>query len=312
MERFQLSRERFERARREALRQDLTGLLTGGRRDLLPFAPFERYLNTYSRIEHRTAESIPLDKIVGSVGRYTDFTRSFLPRNQAMLERWAFVQQRMTSMEGLPPIEVFKVGEVYFVSDGNHRVSSARVNGFREIEAYVTEYPVDPGLEPGDSLDAALAKAGRAHFMKHSGLDAHAPAADITLTLPGGYHRLIEHIEIQRLLMQEAEPGRAVTMAEAALAWCDESYLPVVEAIRRHDLLRTFHGRTEADLYVWIWGVLYQMHQIFGEEIDAEEGAALLELRREVSGGGRLHRLLHRLRGQPEDHLPDWVEDALG
>lgn len=287
--------------------QDLVRFISGGQRDLLPFPPIERYLRAYPRIEQRKAVVIDIGDIVGSVGRYQDFNRSFLPRNQAIMERWAMVHQGVSDQAGLPPIEVFKVGGVYFVADGNHRVSTARACGFREIEAYVTEYPVDPGLEPGDSLDEALAKAGRAVFLQQAGLEGQVADTDIRLTWAGGYRQLADHVQVQRLLMEDAEPGREVTHAEAALAWYHGSYLPVAAAIRQQRLLDAFPGRTEGDLYVWIWGLLERLRSLFGEEIDAEEGAALLGLRQEMAPGG-LAGWLRRLRGRPEDEIPDWVE----
>jgi hypothetical protein len=311
MQSFRQAKERFDEAHFRALRQDLADRVAGRSRDLLPFAPFERYLNAYPRIEHRRTESIPLDRIVGSVGRYHDFTRTFLPRNTALKERWAFVQQRVFSMEGLPPIEVFKVGDVYFVADGNHRVSSARVNGLSDIEAVVTEYPVDPGLKPGDSLDAALSKAGRVHFLAETGLAGRVSAGDLQLTAPGGYCKLMEHVAMQRALMGEAEPARPIVLAEAANAWYAGVYLPVADEILRHSLLRSFPSRTEADLYVWIWSTLLTLHCIFGEAMDPEEGAALLELRAEFAPRARLlSRLTKRSRG--DEMFPDGMLDVLG
>ena len=293
------------------MRQDLTARLTGGPRDLLPFAPFEGYLRAYARIEHRNTQNIPLDRIVGSVGRYHDFTRSFLPRTNALQERWALVQQKLTSLESLPPIEVFKVGEVYFVADGNHRVSTARVNGYKQIEAVVTEYPVDPGLKPGDSLDAALSKAGRAVFLRETGLAGQVPDDVLLLTWPGGYGKLMEHVELQRILMQEAEPGSDVALSDAALAWYEQAYLPVGEEIRHHELLRSFPGRTEADLYVWIWGALLVMQYLFGEDMDPQEGADLLALRAEFAPRvGVLSGIARRWRGG-EDEVPGWMLDLL-
>jgi hypothetical protein len=307
MNTLQAARERFAEERRKAIRQDITSRLTGSPRDLLPFDPFARYLSTYARIEHREAEMIPLVRIVGSVGRYQDFTRSFLPRTLTLGDRWALVNQAMKSDRGLPPIEVFKVGQVYFVADGNHRVSAARSAGLVDIEALVTEYPVDPGLEPGDTLDAALAKAGRVHFLRETALEAHLAArADLRLTWAGGYPQMLEHIALQRLLIEDSESGRQVSTVEAARVWYDESYLPVVEAIRRQRLLRSFPRRTDADLYVWVWGVLLELHRLFGEEMDPEEGAALLALRAEVSRN-RLSPLRRRLRPRAEADLPAWL-----
>jgi hypothetical protein len=81
---------------------------------------------------------IPLNEIVGSLGRHTDFNRQFLPRKDSQAGRWARVRMAYDH-SGLPPIEVYKLGEIYFVADGHHRVSVARQLGARYIEAYVIE-----------------------------------------------------------------------------------------------------------------------------------------------------------------------------
>lgn len=131
--------------------------------DLLPFNVLIRALQSYGRLRLPEPKSIPLDRIVGSTGRYRDFTRRFWPRGEVSLERWVRVDVAMADMAGLPPIEVFQIGSVYFVSDGNHRVSVARASGFTEIEAYVTRILADVDLRPEDSLEEALEKVKRAH-----------------------------------------------------------------------------------------------------------------------------------------------------
>ena len=115
----------------------------------------------------------------------------------------------MESLEGLPPIEVYKVGDVYFVADGNHRVSVARANGFKDIEAYVTEIPVDPGIEPGDTLDEAIIKAERLRFMTETGIGGCIPHPDIYLTRPGGFPQLLEHVQIHGRLMLREQGDRS-------------------------------------------------------------------------------------------------------
>jgi hypothetical protein len=275
-----MSVELFLEAHAKAKRQDLLARLLGRPNDLLPFETLIGVLQAYERIPHRTPEMIPLNRIVGSVGRHRDFTRDFLPRNRAAKDRWASVGRGMSSNEGLPPIEVFKVGDVYFVADGNHRASVARANGFDAVDAYVTEYPIDPGLQPGDSLDQAILKAGRAHFLAETKLDEHVPESDIRFTEPIGYARLLEHVAANRQLMREQDPqGPEPTLEAAALDWYANSYQPIVAQIRDRQLLKRFPGRTEADLYVWVSRYIAEICRLFGEDVGAEEGAALLELR---------------------------------
>jgi hypothetical protein len=81
---------------------------------------------------------IPLDAIAGSVGRYADFTRSFLPRRESAQERWTRVRAAFDRVQDIPPITVFQIGDSYFVLDGNHRVSVARSLGATHIPAHVT------------------------------------------------------------------------------------------------------------------------------------------------------------------------------
>ncbi|RMF00579.1 MAG: hypothetical protein D6768_12440, partial [Chloroflexi bacterium] len=110
----------FEQARRWAFLQDALSLIRYQPTDLLPFEEVREKLNLGSRT-YLGRQEIPLDKIVGSVGRYEDFTRTFLPRNPGVRSRWENIDQ-LAERGGWPPIELYKVSDTYFVRDGNHRV----------------------------------------------------------------------------------------------------------------------------------------------------------------------------------------------
>jgi hypothetical protein len=200
---------------------------------------------------------VPLDQIVGSVGRYRDFTRSFLPRAGISPERWARIDAIMHSLEGYLPIELYKIGEVYFVRDGNHRVSVARANGLTHIEAYVTEIETDVDLTLDDfERDQWIIKIERAEFLKRTQLDELRPDNHVVLTEPGRYRILLRHIIVHQyfrnLDLERAGSEQRLEWPAAVMSWYDNVYLPVVEAIRQHDLLADFPNRTEADLYLWI------------------------------------------------------------
>jgi hypothetical protein len=107
---------------------------------------------------------------VGSVGRYDDFTRSFLPRRDSDAGRWARVKAATLDLTGLPPIEVYQIGQAYFVLDGNHRVSVARQLGAPTIQAYVTEVPDQSPLLARHSARRVNLKSGVRRF-----LGTHAP-----------------------------------------------------------------------------------------------------------------------------------------
>jgi len=268
--------ERFWRERRRADRQDFIARLRGREEDLLPYESLIQVLQAYQQIPGRQVEMVPLEQIVGSVGRYRDFTRDFRPRGGISGDRWVRVYRAMSSLEGVPPIELYKLGDVYFVADGNHRVSVARAAGFDKIAAYVTEIPVDPGLKAGDTLDTAIIKAERARFLQETGLEERfGPIKDICFTKPYGYPKLLEHIKAHRYFMglDQSERGEP-NFEDAAADWYTNVYRPIVAAIQRRSILQQFPDSTAADLYVWVSGRIMETAQQNGQQISPDEAVA--------------------------------------
>ena len=250
------SLDRYRRSASKAQVADLLGMITGASTDLVSYDEVANRLRTRQQIEMGT-RNVPLEQIVGSVGRYRDFTRTFLPRAAINAERWARVDAIMQGMEGYPPIELYKIGEVYFVRDGNHRVSVARANGLDDIEAYVTEIETDVDLTLDDfERDQWIIKIERADFLRKTHLDELRPDHQVVLTEPGRYQILRRHIGVHQYfrnldLDREGSTER-LDWLQAVVSWYDNIYSPVVEAIRSQRLLDNFPARTEADLYLWI------------------------------------------------------------
>jgi hypothetical protein len=266
------ARQRFMEARGKASQQDLIARLTGRDDDLIPYEAIAQVLQAHDQIPHRSPQTIPLDRIVGSVGRYRDFTRSYMPREHVRLERWARIDAAVNRMEALPPIDVFQVGEVYFVADGNHRVSVARMNGAKEIEANVTEIAVDVDLQPGDTLDQAIIKAECARFLMETKLGERCGRLGIEFTRPGGFTQLLEHIRVHRHFMHIDHPEMwDISFEDSAEDWYEEVYCPIVNAIERQDLLQRFPGRTEADLYVFVSERIFDLRKQGDESVSLEE-----------------------------------------
>ncbi len=243
----------FQSAQRRALVERVLARLGGKQQHLIPFDEVMRILG-YARAQrpHREPEPIPLDKIVGSVGRYRDFTRSFLPTDNVSRERWTRVAALLEG-PGWPPIEVYKVGDVYFVKDGNHRVSVARALGLKEIEGYVTEIDLPDGvsLSPDMDIDEFLINLERAQFLERTRWHELRPDVPVVLTAPGRYPELQEHIDVHRYYLG-LEKQRYIPYEEAVRSFIENVYLPIVEEIRKSGILKEFPGRTEADLYLWI------------------------------------------------------------
>jgi nucleotide-binding universal stress UspA family protein len=268
----------FQRARQRAALYDLIARLTGRSDDLLAFEDVRRKLRAMVS-PRRQLRDIPLAAIVGSVGRAADFTRDFLPRNESDAPRWSRVKAAVISLEGVPPIEVYQIGETYFVLDGNHRVSVARQLGSDYIQAYVTEVQTRVPLEPDVSLDDLIVKSEYVDFLERTRLDEQRPGCDLAMSVPGQYAALEAQIEAQQAKLAPLH-GDQLTFEAAAAHWYDSVYLPVVHAIRDQGILHDFPGRAEADLYVWLAQYRAELEQSLGWDVAPGEAASDLASQR--------------------------------
>lgn len=247
---------RWKEARRAAFLQDALATLTQNSDDLLSFEQVSRKLRL-ADAHYAAVQDVPLDQIAGSVGRYNDFTRAFLPRKDYLQRRWEHIERVMAAGRAVPPVELYRVGEVYFVRDGNHRVSVARANGLTHIEAYVTVVNTDVPLTLEDfDRDEWIIKADHQEFMRKTGLNQLRPRHGINLTEPGRYDMMLRHIHVHWYLvnkeLERKGADKFLEWPDAVASWYDNVYAPVVEAIRKYNLLEEFPHRTEADLYMWI------------------------------------------------------------
>jgi nucleotide-binding universal stress UspA family protein len=240
----------FRSARQKATLLEIVSRLTGSSTELLSYDDVRQKLRAQVSPKSELKE-VPIDAIIGSVNRYQDFSRGFLPGKNIDEERWANVELANYASMGLPPIEVYQIDEVYFVNDGNHRVSVAKQLGSSNIQAYVTQVHTRVPLSPDVRPEELILKSEYTDFLEHTNLDQVRPVAEIAVTEPGQYEHLEEHIRVHRYFMG-LEQQREIPMSEAAADWYDIVYLPVIIIIRERDLLIDFPTRTEADLYLWI------------------------------------------------------------
>ena len=302
---FHSALDDFYRARRQAALQEIIARLQGKCVELLSYDEVSRQLKTAGRAA-RGLRDIPLDHIVGSVGRTTDFTRSFLPRMDSDDQRWANVRAAVEGHSGLPPIEVYQIGEAYFVLDGHHRVSVARQMGLTHLEAVVTEVRTRVPLSPDVRPDELIVKAEYADFLEYTRLDQLRPGCDLSVSVPGQYAKLENHIEAHRYFM-ETEQEREVPFEEAACDWYDQAYLPVVRSFREKDLLRDFPGRTETDLYLWVSEYQLELREELGWQIRPEVAASNLTAQVGARLGSRAARVGARILNAV---LPSVLEDG--
>ena len=240
----------FRDARRKAAFQSLFSFFSGKEQDLLKFDDIKKQLGVVNQ-SHQSLEYINIDKIIGSVGRYKDFDRNFLPKNDSDMERWTGVRMAMTSMTGVPPIEVYQIGDVYFVLDGNHRVSAARAMGNDRIEAYVTKFNSPINITAEDKIDDLLLKIEYADFINETKIQEYYPNLELIATVPGRYKYLLENIKFHQKYL-EKQHKRKYTQEEIIKSWVNSVYFPVIEKINQSGLLRDFPDRTETDLFLWL------------------------------------------------------------
>jgi hypothetical protein len=266
--------EEFHRARKRGNWEQIIGRLRGREVELLSYDKVAEQLKVVDS-KKRGVEEIPLDAIVGSVGRYDDFTRTFMPRKVHDEARWTGVMTAAPDVSRLPPIDVYQIGDIYFVLDGNHRVSIARQQGHKTVQAQVIEVQTRVPLPPGAQPDAMIIQAEYADFLDHTRLDVLRPGVDLRVTVPGRYEELRAHMEVFRYQLETAE-SRALSNEEAVGRWYDNSYLPVIHTIRDQQLYRHFPGRTETDFYLWVADYQAALKNRIGWDITLSEAAAKL------------------------------------
>jgi len=265
------AQEDFVTARRKAFWNEIFSFLSGRPNRLLAWDEVRGKLGIRGQV-YRGMQTVPIDKIIGSVGRYKDFDRVFMPRQEGTASRWRSIARAHYDDISLPPVKLYKIGDAYFVLDGNHRVSVARERGIEFVDAEVieaaTRVPVTAELD-ADDLEI---KGEYTRFLDRTRLDELRPDQCVEFTTGGGYERLLEHIAVHRYFMG-LELQRFISEDEAVCDWYDNLYLPLVCIIREKDILADFPSRTEADLYLWIMDHQHYLREQFGDDVETEQAA---------------------------------------
>lgn len=244
----------FGRARRRRMLSRLSARLRGEPGDVNVILPFEEVVAALGRRGERRLglQTIDLDSIVGTVDRQREFDRRFRPTSGRVRPRWERINVAQRRGDPMPPIDVYRIGELHFVKDGHHRVSVARALGHRDINAYVTEVLTQVGADRTITLRDLPLKSHQRLF--HERVPLPKEARDrIQLSDEWRYAALAESVEAWgfRLLQQS---GELLSRAEVAVAWFRDEYEPVTQMLREADLIR--HG-TETEAYMRVAHLRY-------------------------------------------------------
>jgi len=251
----------FQKARFKAFMNRVWGTLSRQRATLLSYDDIKEKLHIGGPI-YRGIKTVRVDQIAGSLNRYHEFDRVFLPASDTLAERWQRVNRAFYQEISLPPVVLYKVGQVYFVVDGHHRVSVAREQGQIEIEAEVRECATRVNITANIQPEDLEILEDKVHFLERTALDDLRPDANIKLTIPDGFDRMLEHIAVHHYFMG-LDLQRNISEEEAIADWYDRVYMPIINVIRDTNILKEFPGKTEGDLYLW---VLDHQHYLAEEE----------------------------------------------
>ncbi len=275
----------FAHAYRKGFWRSITSWISNKNNELLPFEEVLKHIPMRGQ-NYIGVRQIETDKVIGSVSRYQDFDRAFLPRQTHTRSRWESIDRAHFKRIILPPIEVYKVGDYYFVKDGNHRVSVAREKGQAYLDAYVTEIHTPGKIDQDTDINELVMEQEYADFINSTHLDKLVPNNDFRFSIPGQYDKLLQHISVHRWFMGE-KLDRSLTDDEAVLGWYREVYLPLVRIIRKDGILEDFPQRTEMDLYLWIIEHRWYLSEERKRRVSLESAA--INFRRQFSH----HRFRH-------------------
>ena len=259
----------FSRARR---RRALARLSARLRRadDVDHILPFEEVVQALGRVgERRLGEqTIPLDSIVGTVDRAREFDRAFRPTSQRVRERWERINLAQRTGKAMPPIDVYRIGDMHFVKDGHHRVSVARALGHKDINAFVTEVRTQVGADREIRLGDLPLKSHERLFYDRVPLPPEARKR-IHLSDEWTYAALAEAVEAWgfRVIQARQQP---MSRQEVAEAWFREEYEPVVAMLDEAGLIPK--GVTDTEAYMHVAALRYMIlrtHEWDDQIIDA-------------------------------------------
>lgn len=247
----------FARARRA---QQLAAIARRLRRepdDVGLILPFEEVVEALGRLgQHDLGlRVVPLDAIVGTVDRDVEFDRGFRPTSPRLRSRWERINAAQRRGASMPPVSLYKVGDLHFVRDGHHRVSVAKSLGRTDIDAYVTEVTTRVRIGQDTRRSDLPLKDHERLFRERVPL----PPEDrrrLAVTDPWDFGTLAEAVEAWGFRAMQARRA-FMDRREVARAWFTEEYEPVVSMLRSGDLVG--RGETETDAYLRVAGDRYRV-----------------------------------------------------
>ncbi len=300
----------FDKAKGKALFESIFNIMRPEKRELLSFYSIKELVKPRSET-YKGMQTVNISDIVGSEGRYNDFNKTFLPKREHLRNRWTSIDSAFYKDVNLPPIKLYKLGDVYFVRDGNHRVSVARSQGIEAIDAEVVELSAHINVTKDMTMEdirQELIKYERKRVLKQTKLNKYIDMDTIQFTAPGRYDEMLRHILGHKYYINQ-DREEEISFEEAARSWYEKIFLPIRAIINENNLVSRFPGRTDADLYVWIVKHWDKLKNKYGQDYPLEEAAVEYS---DIYGKSRweqlfapLRKLFRRIFFREEPHSAD-------
>ena len=256
----------FNKAYNKAIVHELQHLLNPEEASLISFSDIKELLKPKNE-SYIGIKVISIASIVGSEDRYKDFDKEFFPKNLHLRSRWKSIDDAHHKDIILPPIRVYELGGLYFVRDGNHRVSVAKSQGVEFIDAEVVSLKTEIKLHPGLSykkMKKQVINYEKRVFYTETGFGDITDFWCLDFSTTGQYDVIYNHILTHKYYIN-LNKAEEISIQDAILSWFETVYLPVIRHIKQRKILRNFPGRTPSDLYVWFIKYWDEIKKKFGE-----------------------------------------------
>lgn len=262
----------FAKARNKALFNEIQHFLKPEEAEMISFRDIKELLKPQNQT-YIGMQVIPIEKIVGSEGRYKDFDNQFFPKNTFIKERWEHVDEAVIKDIILPPIKVYELGGLYFVRDGNHRVSVAKSKGVEFIDAEVVSLQSEIRLPPVRSLTGMIKEIisyEKRNFYFETSFGDITDYWCLDFSTTGQYDVIYNHILTHKYFINQNQE-KEISIEDAITSWFNTVYLPVIHTIDKYKIMKYFKHRTKSDLYVWIIKYFDELKRKFGDNCSLED-----------------------------------------
>lgn len=266
--------EDFSKAHTKALFNEIQHLLNPEEATLISFSDIKKLLKPRNEV-YKGMQVVPVKLIAGSEGRYKDFDNNFFPKSNFLKNRWERIDMAHLQNVALPPISLYELGGLYFVRDGNHRVSVAKSRGVENIDAEVVSLQSEVKLKPGSSLEDMIAQVvayEKRVFYAETNFGDITDCWVLDFSTPGKYDVVYNHIIVHKYYINMGI-SEDIPFEDAVLSWYQTVYLPVIRTIETHHIMRHFKGLTKSDLYVFLIKYWDELKQKFGNAVSLDEAA---------------------------------------